>query len=364
MALESILGMMDMLPQILSMIQLVAYLFLTWFFGTIAFRGMHKRLPFIIRIVSMLAAGFLCLIAGAAFRGYIFFLQGDLMEIVQLDLFIGGILSSVVLALGLHAITRKEREGSKDDIIKKLRGRIDLLKGLLIKEKVPTIEESKIKKTAEGLVPGFTAEKTTLRDSDWEVTLENEEKRAIAVIDAYTGEVKKIEHLGAMGKILSDPLRIVGAAVIIGLLALTLLNFQGLPNMFEGVASLLGMSTEQFNSIMGSDEGLPSGCVSAMKIAMSQGVSVMGGENSYTNEDVKRMIESETGRVVMLMYQTEYQGSDYILSITLPSEMEFTGLSNEAIMQNAEICSSTEEILCDCVKLPDLNFPTGFIIAR
>jgi hypothetical protein len=65
------------------------------------------------------------------------------------------------------------------------------------------------------------------------------------------------------------------------------------------------------------------------------------------------------------MYKTAYEGKEYVVSITLPRDMDTSNVSNEQIMENAEICTSTSETFCDCVKIPELNrMPaTGFIIA-
>ena len=99
---------------------------------------------------------------------------------------------------------------------------------------------------------------------------------------------------------------------------------------------------------------------------MEKGVSVIGGEEAYDNDALKSMIESETGRQVMLMYRTDYEGSEYIISITLPDGIEQQAMSNDELMKNAEICASTFDTLCDCIKIPELGgfLPTGMIIAR
>lgn len=365
MAGPSLMNILGMLPQILFTMQIVMYLVLSWVFGSIAMQGMKKRIPFGIKILVTFAVGFLCVMMGAGLRGYMFFFEGTIFQTLQIDMTIGGVIGAAVLAVALYMITRKEGgEEGEGKGNKKLQERISLLEGLLLKHKVPTMKEEDARRTAESLVSGFRAKEASLKKTDWEILLEKDGKQAIVILGAYTGEVKKIERLGE-SNLLSDPVRIIGIAIVIALVAFSLLNFRGLPSMTEGIASLLGMSPDDFNLLIGGSENLPPGCVSAIKILMSQGISVFGGESSYVNEAVREMIESRTGRQVALMYKVDFEGNEYVLSITLPGEMDFEDLSNEEIIKHAEICSSTEDTFCECIKIPESGggFPTGLIIA-
>jgi hypothetical protein len=360
MALASLADIIDVMPQLLFMAQLAMNLVLAWAFGAIAFRGLKKQAPFYIKIPAMLGTGFLCLMAGASLREYMFFFQGTVFRLIQIDLFIGGVISAIIVAVSLYLITRKKGEGPEGKILKKLQERVRLLEGLLLREKVPTLKEYEVRKTAEALVPGFAAKQASLRNTDWEILLEKGDKRATVLLDAYTGEVRKIEHFGT-----KDPYMIVGIAIIIMVAVFAVLSFRGVPSFAEGVASLFGMSEEQFNALLGGKE-MPVGCVQTVRILMKHGVSVVGsGENSYSDEGVMNMIENETGRQVVLMYKADYGGKEYVVSITLPMDFNTSsGFSNEDLMQNAEICTSTSEVLCDCIKIPELsNMMTGFIVA-
>jgi hypothetical protein len=361
MAGPSLFSIIEMLPQILFALQIIMYIVLAWILGSLAFRGLHKKIPFAIWAVTMFGTGFLCLIIGTALANYMFFFEGTILQTVQMDLFLGGLLGALILASAFHMITRKEKGTDKGSITRKLQERVSLLEGLLLKHNVPTIREGDARKTAESLVPGFVSKRANLKGSDWEVLLEREDRKAVVVMGAYTGEVKKVEHTGEIG-FFSDPLRIIGVALIITVVAFSMFNFRGFPSMLEGVASLLGMNPEQFEMLTGGGE-VPEGCVPTIRILMKHGVSVLGGEASYTNENVKNIIERETGRQVALMYEKDFEDKNYIISITLPMGTDLSDLTNENIVENSEICTSTEEILCDCIKIPDINVPTGFIVA-
>jgi uncharacterized membrane protein YkoI len=365
MAGASLLDIIDILPQLMLIAQTVMYFVLAWVFGSLAFRGMKKHISFLIKIIAMLGTGFVCLIVGTVLKNYILFFRGTIFESIQLDLFLGGLISSIAFAFALYMITHKEEKTDKDTLIKKLQERVNLLRGILLKNHAPTLKEDKVRKTAETLVPGFTAIQANLKGADWEILLKKDDKKAVVMLGAYTGEVKKIEHDKTKSEALfSDPLRIAGIGIILFLIGFSFFSFHGFPNMLEGVASLFGMTPDEFNMLMGiGDQNLPEGCVSATRLLMKQGVNIMGGKDSYLNEDVRGMIENATNKQVVLMYKADFEGKEYILSVTLPQELDFSQMSNDEIIRNADICSSTEEIFCDCIHIPDLNVPTGFIIA-
>jgi len=359
MAFASIADIMDALPMLLFIAQIVMNVILAWVFGSVAFRGMQRKMAFTIRIPAMLATGFVCLLFGAGVRQYLFFLQGTPFNLIQLDLFIGGLIAAITAAIGLYLITRNRKDEEESTTIAKLKESVKLLEGLLVKEKVQTLKEDEVKKTAESLLPGFSAKKASLKNTEWEILLEKDKKQALATLGAYTGEVKKIEHLGA-----KDPYMIAGICIIIALIVLSVLTFRSLPSFAEGVASLMGMDEAQFNALIGNEQ-LPAGCVSTVRILMKQGVNIVGSDTSFKDESVVAMVEGETGRKVAMMYTTVYDGKEFILSITFPRDMNVSeGETNDDIMQKAEICSSTADTFCDCIKIPELSrMTTGFMVA-
>lgn len=352
----SLSDIMETLPQLLMLAQIAMYFVLSWIFGSFAFRGMKKKIPFAIRIVAMLGAGFLCVMAGAALRGFMFFFKGTIFEMMQLDLFIGGIIAAGLLGAAFYFITRDDKEETDASMVKKLTERVKLLEGLLVKSKIPTLKEDEVKKTAEALVKGYKAKQANLKNTDWEILLEKDKKKAVVVIAAYTGEVKKIDYAKTP---LSDPFILDGIAVIIVLLVFSVLFFKGLPSVTEGVASMLGMSDEQFKALTGGTS-LPEGCVPTVRILMSQGgMNMVGSESAYMDDALKAKIESATGRKVLILQKTEFQGEEFTLAITFPQDMNVTNITNEQLTQNTEVCSTHGETLCDCVKIPDMSKLAG-----
>ncbi len=353
----SLAGIIDVLPQLLGAVQIILYVALSWTFGSVAFFGMKKRIPFAVRMVAKLGTGFLCILAGLALGKYLPLPRDGLFQMLQLDLLMAGLAASALAGTALFLMTagNAENEGKS---VKRLEERVRLLEGALLNNRVPTIPENDAMKSAETALPGFQAKRASLKAADWEVMLEKDSRTAVVTLGAHTGEVKGIERAGR----LRDPRVVAGAAIMIGIVAFSVLSFRGFPSMTEGIASMMGMSDEQFNSLVGGSE-LPEGCVATVRILMSQGVSVISNDKLYSDDSAKALFETATGRQVMLMYKTSYEGSERIVSITLPKDMDASNSGN--VMENAEICSSTAGEFCDCVKIPELgNMPTGFIIAK
>jgi hypothetical protein len=348
----NVADIIEFLPQLLFMAQIAIYLLLSWFFGSIAFRGVKKKMHFAVRIAARLGTGFLCLVSGAALRNYLFFFNGTIFQIMQIDFLIGGLIAAAVLAIAFYLITRKYADEDSKKVIRRLQGKIKLLEDIINKHKIPALNEHEAMRVAESVVPGFSARHAVRKDADWEITLERDKKGALVVLGAYTGEVKRIEHAGRF----QDSYMIAGVVIIAVFFAFSLLSFRSIPSISDGVASLLGMDPGQFNSLIGTNT--PEGCVSPVKIMMSKGVSVVRSENIYQDENVKNMIESASGRRVMMMYKTDFEGKEYIISITVPYGMatsNTSALNNEEVLNNSEICVSTLEKLCGCIKIPDVN---------
>lgn len=359
MALPSLIEIIDILPQALMFLQVAGYIVLAWVFGSLALRGFHKEVSFPLRAGGMMGTGFLALIGGVSLRDKIFFFDVPMLEVIQMDVFISGLVCSVILMAALHMITRKE--GRATDTVEGMKRRISLLRDRLDSGEKGRIPESEARKIAEGAVPGYEAASAKMKGADWEVGMEKGDKTASVTLYAYSGATKGIRESG--DSMIADPLKIAGVAIIVLLVVFSATNFRGFPSIFESLSSLIGMDPENLMSLAGAGENLPEGCAPVMKILMKEGISIVGGENIYSNHSVEEIIESETGRQVMLMYESEYRGMEQIISITLPPEIETDGLSNEELMNNAEICSAANGVFCECVSMPDINAFTGMIIA-
>jgi hypothetical protein len=330
----SILRMIEILPQLLNIVQIVIYIALSWFFGSLTLRGLKRDFSFFIKIPITLAFGFLCIICGSAFSTFFGLFQEGILKILQIDLFIGGLVISIVFGISLYLMSRESERYDPQSVIKKLKKRIGVLEGLLLERRIQPISEEIARQTAEQSLSGYRTSEARLNKADWEIYLEKGERKAKVVLGAYDGEIKGITYKKSIKDIFSDPLRIIGIVLIVSFLMTSLINFRGLPNISEGVYSLLGISPDDLKSLFGEDENLPEGCISASRLALKYKPSLP----TYENEDVKKMIENESGFKIGWMYRISYEGRDYVFAIDLDFK---------------NFCSATETKFCHCVEIPE-----------
>jgi hypothetical protein len=327
MADASILSLLEMLPQLLNILQIIVYVILAWFFGSIALKGLKKHLIIPFRIVLSFCVGFLCLICGVVIAGYVPFMQDPFFKLFQIDITIGSLIASVIFAFALYLITRKFEKTDPKTLIKKLRKRVGLLEGLLLKYRVPTIKEEEARNIAGKAVPGYGIKEAKISRTEWEILMQKGGSKATVVIGAYDGKVKTIDYeMPKTEYIISHPFRVLGIGIIILVLGFSMVNFRGFPSMTEGISSMFGFP-------LGGDENLPEGCVGAGRLVLKYNPSLTPLED----ESIKAMIESGAGIEIHWMYMIDYEGENYILAIDSNFE---------------NVCSATEEKFCQCIQIP------------
>ncbi len=349
------LSILGMLPQILGFMQIIVYVFLAWFFGSLAIKGMKKHFGFAVKVAIAFGIGFICLLGGTVLPRFFGLFQDGFFRMIQLDIMVGGIIMSFVFAIALYLMTRKSSGLNPIKENRKLKERVEILEGMLFKNRVRPIEESVAMDKAEKELRGFKAKKAIMEGNDWMVYLEHGNKQAIATIGGYHGELKETHYnMPLVDHLISEPERMAGIAIIIFFVVFSLLNFQGFPTMADSftemVSSMTGLPPEQLDMFMGGgSKNLPEGCVSAGTIFTRYGMN-MGNLPVVDNDNVREMIEQETGQMVLMMYEAEYEGTDYIVGITLPEDTDILSVTQEDIVANANFCVATETNVCDCLK--------------
>ncbi|MBN2042271.1 MAG: hypothetical protein JW754_00530 [Candidatus Aenigmarchaeota archaeon] len=348
------LSILGMLPQILAIMQIIVYVFLAWFFGSLAIKGMKKHFGFAIKVVLAFGIGFLCLLGGTVLPRLFGLFQDGFFRMIQLDILVGGIIMSVVFAIALYLMTRKSKGLNPVAENKKLKERVEILEGMLFKHRVRPIERSLAMGNAEKELKGYKAKKAIMEKTDWMVYLENGNRQAIATIGGYHGELKETHYnMSVIDHLISEPERIIGIAIIVAFVVFSLLNFQGLPTMADSftdlVSSITGLPADQLDMFMGGSRSISGDCISASMIFTRYGMNI-GNLPAYENDNVQSMLEQETGDMVLMMYQAEYEGRDYIVGITLPEDTDLLSVTQEDIIANANFCVATETKICDCLK--------------
>jgi hypothetical protein len=280
-SLGAMAGLLQNLPEIMFWAQIVIYIFLILFFGSIAMKGYKGYLHWAIHLLLRIGTGFVCLITGIGLSSFLPLVSENMiLKITQIDLIIGGAISSLVLLASLYIITLRFPRSA---VINK---KIEALRKTLAKTK---------------------------------------------------------DRPPSPGKL--DPFIIVGVAIIAVFLVISLMNFRGFPNMTEDMLSQLGITPEeldQLGSVLGGTGGnggledlLPEGvvieggkpiseqspeCTSAILATASIQDQLQDPEflmsHSYSNNAIKSMIERESGKTVTTMFRVTEGGSDIIIAVT------------------------------------------------
>lgn len=343
--LEIASQMIDKLPQIMQFVQILSAVVMIWFFGNIAVRSVQKKLHFGVRYLLSVAVGFLIYFCATAMNNVIILISGDIFDLLKLNLIINSIIATVIISVALYLLTFDRKEESPKKIIDDLKKKIEEMKIRMAEKKVMMVSREDAEKKALEHVDCYSVKSVTMRDGRWDVSMEDTDKRkADFFIDPYDGSfeiVKDESHIKIKAKSL------IGAILLIGILIFSLFNFTGfVKDDFSDIAKGLGIPEEEAEMIF-SQKDMEEGCISAMSITAKHGMS-LGELDEYESEHTKKIIEESAEQKVIRMYTAPYEGTDYILAIVLPADVNMT--DSREIESSTNICVATEDKLCDCLR--------------
>lgn len=286
--IEGIAGLVRELPTILFLADVSFYVLGALFFGSIAvvgYRGYMGRFPhFGLRVLM----GAISMIGGLGIMYFLPLPQGGFFQImnqfIRLDILLGSLVSSVILAAGLFLVSFR------------------LINVTALKSMIKKME-GKIKK----------AKKTDPKKLGWK-----------------------------------DPVKIVGIAVIVGLIAFSLINFRGIPTLQETMSDTLsGITGFDFNQEnldklaeqAGKLEELqkaPEGCASMWNLLQDVSWDIQQFSPA-DNPEIKGVIEASSGSVVVDLKKHTYQGVLHFIAVTADQQM----------------CSATSAKFCNCADVSE-----------
>ncbi len=331
--ISSLPQLMSMLPLLMQSMGMIFNLFFIWFFGTMAMRGYRGQKPFFLNIAGALLSGSLCLVGSASFAGFMPFMEGFLMSMLQLDMLVAGITVSIIIAIALRLLTHDNSEWRPDEMVGMLQRKVVALEDML-KKKAHHISESDAKKIAEEAVKGFKVATAKLIGSEYEVDMKEEKKEAKVVIDAWDGEVKNvIRHESRFVLFFRSPHRIAGLVILVALTALSFAFFEGLPDPAEDMASVLGMSPEELTDLTSSvadnplmSQEIPEGCVSPIVITQYNSQlqdSKFVLDHAFGDEAIERTIRDNCEGDVQMMLRIDHSGQDLVLAFTTTNQFAY-----------------------------------------
>ncbi|RLI97485.1 MAG: hypothetical protein DRO99_02980 [Candidatus Aenigmatarchaeota archaeon] len=275
------------LPSIMQGIQVVSYIFLVLFFGSIAVIGYRAYAPFWKRLALRIVFGFFSLFAAVSLVKHMPLFKDGIFKIMQLDMLATGVLASVVFAAGLVLLSRY----------------------------IPS-------------APGIKKQINKLEER-----LQREQSR---------GEPKSM---------ILNPFTIAGVVVILGLIGFSAMSFRGFPNFQQEVLSEFGITPEDLQMISSAMGGISSdgldglipgdsisddcGTVANLIIKHQDQLSSIISNGDYANPTIRDSIEQETGETVSSLKFGDIEGTRVVIGMT----------------DGGTMCISTEQEVCFCQKV-------------
>ena len=282
-SLGAMAGLIEFMPDIMFWSQIVFYIFLIFFFGSIVLKGYKGYLHGVIHLLLRIGTGFACLVAGIGLSSLLPFGDNLIFKMLQVDIIIGGLVASIVLLVCLYIITFK------------------FSRTLVVKKKIEKLQE-RLSKTKD--------RPPSKRKVDPFIVV------GVIIIILFLG-LSLVNFRGFPS--MSDEL--------FSALGIT-------PEEFSQMGSLLG-SMEGTGGAGGLEDLLPEGmvieggkpltqqsaeCMSAMFSMVNIQSQLQDPEflisHMYSNQAIAAMIESESNKKVSQMFRITEGGNDVIIAIT------------------------------------------------
>jgi len=244
------------LPQLLFISDVVFYVFGVLFFGSLAIRGFRGYLNLPVMLGLRVLMGVISLVGGVALQGYFSFLNQGFYRLFRLDILAGSLVSSIVLAVGIYLLSF----------------RFENLDGL--RHKIERLKER----------------------------LENAEKAPKSSVGW------------------KDPYKIAGAAVLLGFIGFSLANFSGFPKIGESFLSYVGLSQEELMNLSDTigdvySNQLPQGCKNVIDILQVTGADITRLQE-YSDPQITNLIESGANSKLLDLRIAVVEGEEHFLGIT------------------------------------------------
>jgi hypothetical protein len=317
-------ALLQMMPFLIRISQVLFYLFFIWFFGSMSMRGFRARKPLSLGIGLTLITGALCIVSSSALSGFIPFLNEGMYRFLGIDILAAGVISSIVIALSLNLMTHDQGKRDPREMVERLKRKVANLEDMLRSRK-HHISEGDAKKIAEEKMSGFKASSARLVGNEFEVTLMKGKKEAKLVLDAWDGEEKKrIQTESSVARFFRDPYKVSGFVILILFMAASAMLFEGFYDPLSGMESTLGIDIDDISelaSVIGGSplvSDTPEGCVSMLVFTQyyerfQDSDFVM--DHVFEDEQISGLVEEKCGKPLM-MVKINHEGNDLIIAMT------------------------------------------------
>jgi len=248
------------LPEFLGIVQIIIYIALVLFFGSIIMLGFRAYIHWIVRILIRLGVGALALIAGLALAPLLPLAAlfgptlAPFLPIFQVDVLIGGIVSSIIIGICLYMITFELIDA------KKIERRIESLRKKL--------DKARRRKP--------------------------------------TQQVKFI--------------RIGGIVLVAVFLIFSLVNFRGFPDPMALIAAAVGIEPDEFSDLLSGfsgfgDGGLSGECIDAATLLARYQEELPTLLQMHEDAVLEQAFEATSGSPLQQMFSAELEGTTVVLAI-------------------------------------------------
>lgn len=262
------------LPVLLQVMQIVTMVFFVLFFGSIVMFGFRAYASFWKKLGLRLLFGIFALFSGAAIRNMLPLPDSIFVNLIQLDMILAGLISSIIFAISLFLLSRA------------------------------LSSEKSIKKAITRLEEKLSNERSIKRPKN---------------------PAKNIWF-------------IAGIVIMAAFLIFSAFNYTGLPNMEDNIMGTFGITQEDLeslsdlandpNSIISTDLDLSSECLDAL-VVMSKHVNDFNSLLVDYNEPVLRAaMQAEAGEDIAMFKQGIIEGVDVVLGVAM-SGTTCVGTGNE-----------------------------------
>lgn len=247
--------LLQQLPTIIILTDIMFYVFGALFFGSIAIKGFKGFLRFPFSFGFRMVMGLLSLIGGIGLRHLFPDFSSGIFQVFNADILIGSFLASIILLIGLHLLTFRFY-------------RLDNL---------------------------------------------NNEKKMIEE------RIKKAKKIDPKKRGMRDPLKIIGLVLIIGLMVFSLINLRSLPRPSDSFLSYVGLDREelkglgnQLGQISDLEGEVADECVSVISILQDTGPDITTFP-SVTDPQVLSLLASGAGSPMLDVREIRVDGEIYYL---------------------------------------------------
>ena len=287
----------NILPIVLPGVQAIIYISFILFFGWLSTLTLPEYYPRGIRLATRLATGFFSLICGIAISAYITLsdieIVENILEIMQINVLIAGIIASSITAVAVFLITRNivHRSGIKT-FLKKMKKKL---------------------REAEDREAGIKR-KPLLRRPSMLIGM------MLVILIACFG-VTGLSKIPSTGNKIDEMLASSGTSR-------------------EELISQLELLEEHFALMEAMNEtGKASECPPLLDVFLENSDTILSGKlERYEDSRIQNIISQATKSRVISMFKLTYKDKDVVLGVT----------------ENKDVCLVHKQALCECMKIPEV----------